>query len=155
MFLNGKPSLITIPYIINFVTFKHVSTCMAKQLSKYFKSVMKIYSKIIIVVHTVLMGMYFVNTIDDIMDNFVVNTPSAKEHISNIEITVRTVKKKYLVYLQQYAFQVPSQISHHQYHVLFIPMAECLPGKKYNIRKLSPRAIMVRTDSDWKSTENW
>ena len=45
MFMNGTPLLITMSLSINFVTVEHVPTCMDKQLSKYFKSVIRSYSR--------------------------------------------------------------------------------------------------------------
>ena len=45
MFVNGAPLLINISWSINIVLIEHLHTRMSRQLSKSFKSVMKIVSR--------------------------------------------------------------------------------------------------------------
>ena len=55
---------------------------MAQQLSKYCKSVMKIFLRSSMVVYNVPVNMEFNNTPDNLMETFVVNTSVAKEHVA-------------------------------------------------------------------------
>ena len=64
IFVNGAPFLITMPCGIKYVTVKHIQTHTAKQLSKYLKQFMKIYSISSMILHTVFLYMDFNKTID-------------------------------------------------------------------------------------------
>ena len=78
VFLNSTLFLITMPHGMKFVTVDNIPTYMDKKLSKYLKRVMTIYSISGMMVHNVLMDMYFDNTIDELMENFIVNTSASK-----------------------------------------------------------------------------
>ena len=78
MFVNGAPFLITMSHGIKFVTLEIFTKCMANQLSKSLKRVIKIYSRSSMVLQTVLIYMEFDKTIDELMKNAVVSTSAAK-----------------------------------------------------------------------------
>ena len=46
------------------------------------------------IVQNILMDMEFNNTIDEPIENVVVNTPAANEDVAEIEKTIRTVKER-------------------------------------------------------------
>ena len=46
------------------------------------------------IVKTVLTDMEYNKNIDDLMENFVVNTPVAKEHVYEINRTIHTVQER-------------------------------------------------------------
>ena len=72
MFMNGTPLLITMSLSINFVTVEHVPTCMDKQLSKYFKSVIRSYSRSSMLAQTLIMVREFDKTTDELTDNAII-----------------------------------------------------------------------------------
>ena len=53
---------------------------------------MTIYSRSVMILQTVLMGMEFDKTIYEITVNVVVNNSTTKEHVAKIERDIRTVK---------------------------------------------------------------
>ena len=67
---------------IIFVAAEHIPTHTAKKLSKSLEGLMKIYSRSVMIVQTVLMDTELDTTIDDMMENAVVNTSASKEHVS-------------------------------------------------------------------------
>ena len=71
---------------------EHVPTCMSKKLIQYFKRVVEIYSQGSMIVHIVLMDIDFSKTIEDLMNDAVVNNTAAKEHVSDNERTIHKVK---------------------------------------------------------------
>ena len=94
MFLNVAPLLITMSVGIKFVTVEHIPTCTDKQLSKYSKQVMTIYSRSGMIVQTVLMDTEFDKTIYEIMGNVSVNNSAAKEYVTEIERSICTSKQR-------------------------------------------------------------
>ena len=92
MFVNGAPFLIAMSRGIKFVTVEYIPTQTSKQLSKYLKRVITIYSRNIMIVKTVLMDMGFNKDIYELTENVAVNTSSNKEHIAEIYRTIHTVK---------------------------------------------------------------
>ena len=81
IFVNDVKFLITVSHDIKFVMIEHIPTRTAKQLTKSLNWVMKIYSRNVMIVHTILMDMKFDKTVGKLMGNDVVNTSAAKEHI--------------------------------------------------------------------------
>ena len=77
---------------IKFVTVEFIQARFAKKLSKSLKRVIKLYFRGSMKVQTILMDMEFDKTRDGLMDNVVVNTSIAKEHVAKIEQCIRTVK---------------------------------------------------------------
>ena len=77
---------------IKFVTVEHGPTCTDKKLSKSLKTVMKLYSRSSGLVKTVLIEMESDKTIDELIENVIVNTSAAKEQFSEIKRTICTVK---------------------------------------------------------------
>ena len=55
IFVNGTPFLVNMSHGIIFVAAEHIPTRTAKQLSKYLEGLMKIYSRSVMIVQTVLM----------------------------------------------------------------------------------------------------
>ena len=55
---------------------------------------MKIYSRIIMIAQTVLMDKEFDKTIDELMENVVVNTSASKVHVAESEKNIHTVKER-------------------------------------------------------------
>ena len=91
-FVDNVVFLVTMSRGIKFVTVEFIQARFAKKLSKSLKRVIKLYFRGSMKVQTILMDMEFDKTRDGLMDNVVVNTSIAKEHVANIEQCIRTVK---------------------------------------------------------------
>ena len=81
MFTNNIPFLVTVYYSINVLTVGDVPTHTDKQLSEYFRRVMKIYHRVRMISHTVLVDTEFDKTINYLMDTVVINNSTSKENI--------------------------------------------------------------------------
>ena len=126
IFANGAPLLITMSRGIQFVTVEHIPTLTAKQLNRYLKDVMNIYSISTTIVKNFLMEMDFDKTIEEMMENAIVKKSASKEHVPEIERTIHTSRKGTNAPLK-YDFQVPPQDTHHQHCVFFSSTDEHLP----------------------------
>ena len=62
------------------------------------------------IVPTVLMEMGFNKIIDKLMENFIVNTSAAKEHIYGIQRTIRTVKERTIFIVTNAPLNFPHKI---------------------------------------------
>ena len=81
-FVNNVAFLVTMSRGIKFVTVKFISTHTYKQLSKILKRVIKRYTRGYMKVQTILMYTEFDKTVDDMMDNVLVNTSAATKHVT-------------------------------------------------------------------------
>ena len=90
MFVDNIPCLITMSSGIRFITFDHVPTHTAKQISRIIKRIIRLYSRGNMVVQTILMDMYFGKTIYEMMNHTVVNTSDAKEDVGEIDRCIHT-----------------------------------------------------------------
>ena len=98
------------------------------------------------IVKNVFMDMEFDKTVYEMMTNFVVNTSATKEHVSEIERTICTVKNRNQCIVTTIAFKyfhklLITNIVH--FSVLWL---NAFIVKNEKSEKLSPRAIMVRTN---------
>jgi hypothetical protein len=91
-FVDGTAFLLTVARRIKFVTAEHVPVRMATQLSKHLKRVLMVYGRAGFRVRTILMDGEF-EKIKPHMPTVECNTTAAKEHISEAERTIRTIKE--------------------------------------------------------------
>ena len=92
MFVHNKTFLTTMFRGIKFVTVEYISARTAKELSKKLNRVMKLYGQGSVISQTILMDMEFDSTKDELMGKTVVNTYSAKEHVTETECCICTAK---------------------------------------------------------------
>jgi hypothetical protein len=88
-FVDGTAFLLTVARRIKFVTAEHVPVRTARSLSKHLKRVRRAE----FVVRTILMDGEF-EKIKSLMPSLECNTTAAKEHVSEAEQTIRTVKER-------------------------------------------------------------
>jgi hypothetical protein len=93
-FVDRTAFLLTVARRIKFMTAEHVPVRTATSLSKHLKRVSEVYGCAGFVVRTILMDGEF-EKIKYIMPTTVeCNTTAAKEHVSEAEQTMRTVKER-------------------------------------------------------------
>ncbi len=92
-FVDGTAFLITMSRRIKFVTAEHVPVHRAKSLAKHIDPVVNVYTQADFIVRTILMDVEF-KKIKDLLLCLECNTTAAKEHISEAERGIRTVKER-------------------------------------------------------------
>ena len=91
-FVDGMAFLITVLRRIKFITVEHVQVRMATSLSKHLTCVLQAYERAGFKVRTILMDGEF-EKVRDLMPCIECNTMVAKEHVSESERTIRTIKE--------------------------------------------------------------
>jgi hypothetical protein len=93
IFVDGTAFLLTVTRRIKFMTMEHVPVRTVRSLSKHLKRVLEVYGHAGFVVRTILMDGEF-EKIKSLMPSVECNTTAAKEHVSKVERTIRTVKER-------------------------------------------------------------
>ena len=92
-FVDGTPFLLTVARRLKFVTAAHVPVRTALNLSKHMSRVVEVYKRAGFIVRTILMDGEF-EKIRPHLPTLECNTTAAKEHISEVERTIRTIKER-------------------------------------------------------------
>ncbi len=92
-FVDGTVFLLTVARRIKFVMTKHMPVRTALSLSKHLKRVLEVYGHAGLRVRTILMDGEF-EKIKNLVPTIECNTTAAKEHVSKVERTIRTVKER-------------------------------------------------------------
>jgi hypothetical protein len=92
-FVDGTAFLITMSRRIKFVTVEHVPVRTAKSLAKHIDQVVNVYTQAGFIVRTILIDREF-EKIKDLVPRLECNTTAAKEHVSEAERGIRTVKER-------------------------------------------------------------
>ncbi len=91
-FADGTPFLITVTHCIKFITVKYMQIRRAESLCKHLEWVLQVYGRAGFLVRTILMDGGF-EKMHSCLPNVECNTTTAKEHVSEAERTIRTVKE--------------------------------------------------------------
>jgi hypothetical protein len=91
-FVDGAVFLLSVSRQIKFITVEYVATRMAKSPSKHLIQVVQVYMQAGFTVRTILMDGEF-EKIKDNLPSLICNTTVAKEHMSDAEQTICTIKE--------------------------------------------------------------
>jgi hypothetical protein len=92
-FVDGTAFLITVLRRIKFITPEHVPVRTAKSLAKHIDQVVNVYTQAGFIVRTILMDGEF-EKIKNLVPCLECNTTATKEHVSEAERGIRTVKER-------------------------------------------------------------
>ncbi len=92
-FVDGTPFLLTVARRLKFVTAEHVPVRTATNLSKHMTRVVEVYKRAGFIVRTILMDGEF-EKIRPHLPTVECNTTAAKEQVSKVERTIRTIKER-------------------------------------------------------------
>jgi hypothetical protein len=92
-FVDGTLFLTTVARRMKFDTAEHVPVRTATNLSNHITRVLEVYKQAGCVVRTILMDGEF-EKIQPLLPNLECNTTAAKEHVSEAEQTIRTIKER-------------------------------------------------------------
>jgi hypothetical protein len=91
MFVDGLPFFVTLSRDIKLVSVEFLPSRTADKLCSSLRKIMCMYCRGSYMVCTSLMDMEF-EPLVDMMDNMVVNTTAAREHVGDIERSIRSIK---------------------------------------------------------------
>ncbi len=92
-FVDGTAFLLTMSQQIKFITTEHMPVRMAKSLAKHLDRVLQVYRRAGFNVRAILMDGGF-EKLKNILPTVECNTTAAKEHVSEAECSIRTVKER-------------------------------------------------------------
>lgn len=93
MLVSGIPFLVTLSRGIRLCTAEYMPTRTADQLGSGLKKVLNLYRRGGFIVRVILMDMEF-ESLSDVLELVQVNTTAAREHVSDIERDIRTIKDR-------------------------------------------------------------
>ncbi len=92
-FVDGIAFLLTVGQRVKFVTAEHLLVRTVLSLSKHMKQVLEVYRQAGFRVRAILMDGEF-EKLKPLMPSVECNTTAAKEHVSEAERTIRTLKER-------------------------------------------------------------
>ncbi len=93
LFVDGTAFLLSASRQIQFKMAEYVATCTAKSLSKHLTQVVQVYARARFTLHTILIDGEF-EKVKDELPSLICNTTAAKEHVSDPEQTICTIKEQ-------------------------------------------------------------
>ncbi len=91
-FVDGIAFLLRVSKNIKFITAEHVASCTAKSLTKHMDRVIQVYTRACFSVRIILMDGEF-EKVKNELPLVVSNTTAVKEHVSDAEHSIRTLKE--------------------------------------------------------------
>ena len=93
MYVNGVPFLTTLSRKISMRTAEHIQSRSAASLSRALIKVIKLYARGGFTVNLIMMDQEFA-TLESTFDIVEINTTAAREHVGEIERSIRTIKER-------------------------------------------------------------
>jgi hypothetical protein len=149
MFVNGLPFLITQSRGIRLLTIEFLPSSTAEQLSKSLLKIARLYRRGGFMIRTCLMDMEF-ECLQEAIDYLLINCTAAREHVTDIERSIRTVKERSRSVVSElpYADCMPDQMVIHLMY--FVCMwINAFPSENGVSTQYSPREIVTGTKMDY------
>jgi hypothetical protein len=147
-FADGMAFLITMSRRIKFVTAENMPVRMAASLSKHLNQVIQVYQQARFLVRTVLMDGEF-KKIKDLIPQLECNTTVAKEHVSEAERMIRTIKERTRGLIGMLTFDnIPRQMKI-EFIYFVILWLNAFPAKNGISAVYSPQELLVQWRLDY------
>jgi hypothetical protein len=148
-FVDGTAFLLTVTRRLKFITAEHTPVRTAASLSKHLKRVLEVYARAGFVVRTILMDGGF-EKIKSLMPSVECNTTAAKEHVSEAERTIRTVKERVSGLLAKLPFShIPKRMKI-EFVYFVILWLNAFPVRSGISQTISPWELLMRWRLDYK-----
>jgi hypothetical protein len=148
-FVDGTGFLMTVSQRIKFITVEHVPIRTAKSLAKHIDRVVNVYARAGFTVRTILMDGEF-EKMKDLVPQLECNTTATKEHVSEAEQGIRTIKERTRGLITTLPFEhIPRQIEI-EFIYFCIQWLNAFPVKSGISSTHSPRELMVCWKLDYK-----
>ncbi len=139
----------TVARRLKFVTAEHVPSRTATNLSKHLSRVVDVYKRAGFIVRTILMDGEF-EKIRPLLPSLECNTTAAKEHVSEAERTIRTVKERTRGLLGTLPFSHIPRRMKIEFVYFMVLWLNAFPAKTGISSTFSPRELIVRWKLDYK-----
>ena len=147
-FVDGTAFLLTVSRRIKLVMAEHLSTRTAVSLSKHMKRVLDVYGRAGFIVRNILMDGEF-EKIRPLLPTVECNTTAAKEHVSEAERTIRTIKERTRGLLGTLPFQHLPRRMKIEFIYFMVLWLNAFPVKNGISSMFSPRELLVRWRLDY------
>jgi hypothetical protein len=148
-FVDGTAFLLTVSRRIKFVSAEHLPTRTAVSLSKHMKRALDVYGRAGFIVRNILMDGEF-EKLKPLMPSVECNTTAAKEHVSEAERAIRTLKERMRGLLATLPFtHIPKRMKIEFIYFMVLWM-NAFPVKSGISQTFSPRELLVRWRLDYK-----
>ena len=148
-FVDGIAFLLTVSRNIKFITAEHVATRTAKSLSKHLDRVIQVYTRAGFNVRTILMDGEF-EKVKNELPLVVCNTTAAKEHVSEAERSIRTIKERMRGIVGTLPFEFIPRRLKMEFIYFVVLWLNAFPAKSGISSTYSPRELLVRWKLDYK-----
>jgi len=148
IFVDGTAFLITVSRRIKFITAEHVQVRTATSLSKHLTCVLQVYGRAGFKVRTILMDGEF-EKVRNLMPCVECNMTAAKEHVSEAERTIRTIKERTRGLLATLSFQHLPRRMKIEFINFMVLWLNAFPVKNGLSSMFSPRELLVRWRLDY------
>jgi hypothetical protein len=148
-FVDGTAFLLTVVRKIKFVMAEHLPVRTALSLSKHMKQVLDVYGRAGFRVRTILMDGEF-EKLKPLMPTVECNTTAAKEHVSEAERTIWTLKERVRGLLNMLPFENLLQRMKIEFIYFMVLWMNEFPVKSGVSDKISPRELLLRWRLNYK-----
>jgi hypothetical protein len=148
-FVDGTAFLMTISRRIKFITSEYVPGRTAKSLAKHIDRVVNVYARAGFTVRTILMDGEF-EKIKDFVPRLECNTTAAKEHVSEAERGIRTIKERARGLITTLPFEHIPRRMKIEFIYFCVLWLNAFPVKSGISSSHSPRELMVHWKLDYK-----
>ncbi len=148
-FVDGTAFLMTVSKGIKFITAEHVPVRTAKSLAKHIDQVVHVYARAGFTIRTILMDGEF-EKIKDLVPGLECNTTTAKEHVSEAEQGIRTIKEHARGLITTLPFEHIPQRMKIEFIYFCVRWLNAFPVKSRISSTHSPRELMVHWKLDYK-----
>jgi len=148
-FVDGTAFLLTVSWRIKFITAEHLPVRTALSLSKHMTRVLEVYRRAGFRVRSIVMDGEF-KKLKPLMPRVECNTTAAKEHVSEAEWMIRTLKEQMRGLLGMLPFTyIPKRMKIEFIYFMVLWMNE-FPVKLGISQTFSPRELLLRWRLDYK-----
>jgi hypothetical protein len=147
-FVDGTAFLVTLSRWIKFITVEHVPVRTAISLSKHITRVLQVYERAGFRVRTILMDGEF-EKVRYLIPRVECNTMAAKDHVSEAERTIRTIKEWTRGLLATLPFQYIPRRMKIEFVYFMVLWLNVFPVKDGILAVYSPRELLVRWQTDY------
>ena len=148
-FVDGTAFLLTVAQRIKFVTAEHVPVRTGLSLSKHMKRVLDVYGRAGFRVRTILMDGEF-KKLKPLLPSVECNPTAAKEHVSEAERTIRTLKERTRGLLATLPFENMPRRMKIKFVYFMVLWMNAFPVKSGVSDKISPRELLLRWRLNYK-----
>ena len=148
-FVDGTAFLLTVARRIKFVTAEHVPVRTGLCLSKHMKRVLDVYGRAGFRVRTILMDGEF-KKLKPLLPSVECNPTAAKEHVSEAERTIRTLKERTRGLLATLPFENMPRRMKIKFVYFMVLWMNAFPVKSGVSDKILPRELLLRWRLNYK-----